>query len=71
MAVVSKELLWRLKGVEHAYNKRLLATWGSLEGNPRGVGHHRSAAGALCGLDLNGGRERSAQELQGLLDDWL
>lgn len=39
MAIVSKELLRKLKAAEHAYNKRLLSTWASLDGNPRGAGY--------------------------------
>lgn len=55
MAVVSKDLIRRLRGAEHAYNKRLLSTWASLEGNPRGAGYLETDWGTLFFSKANPG----------------
>lgn len=55
MAVVTRELMWRLRGAEHAYNKRLLTTWASLPGNPRGAGFSERPWGTLFHSAANPG----------------
>lgn len=53
MAVVSKELLWRLRGVEHAFNTHLLKVWASIEGNPKEAGTVATDWGKMFFLAAN------------------
>lgn len=72
MAVVSKELLWRLRGVEHAFNTHLLDVWASIDGNPQKAASIATDWGMMfffAGNPTNNVFNRATASGHGMLDD--
>lgn len=72
MAVVSKELIWRLRAVEQAFNRHYLSVVASIDGNPRKADFEETPWGCIChmsGSPNNNVFNRASASGPGMLDD--
>lgn len=71
MAVVSKELIWRLRSVEQACNRQFLDVWASVEGNPMKAEYKEYSWGTIMHFSENPNNSvfnRAAARQEGMFD---
>lgn len=72
MITVSKELVWRLRGAEQAYNQHYLSVVANIDGNPLKADFEETPWGAIChmsGSPNDNVFNRASASGPGMLDD--